>query len=60
MIYILDKVIERARINNIKFNPDKIQYQNGEVKFMGNILSEGKIKADLKYRDAILKMENGK
>lgn len=50
---IVDLVIERARGNNIKFNPEKIQYRQREVKFMGNILSEGKIKLDLKYGQAI-------
>ena len=41
---IMDKVMERAQINNIIFNPNKIQYRKREVKFMGHILSEGKIK----------------
>lgn len=54
---IVDLVIERARENNIKFNPEKIQYRQREVKFMGNILSNGKIKTDLKYGEAILNMK---
>lgn len=35
-----------ARLYNIKFNPEKIQYRQTEVKFMGKILSEGQIKSD--------------
>lgn len=54
---IMERVLERARKYNIKFNPEKIQYRKREVKFMGHILFEGKFKANLKYRDAILKMK---
>lgn len=53
---IIALVIYRARKNNIKFNPDKIQYRQLEVKFMGNIISQGKVKPDSKYSRAILNM----
>lgn len=39
---ILATVAERARKNNVIFNPKKIQYRQSEVKFMGHILSNGK------------------
>lgn len=54
---ILAVVMERARINNVRFNPDKIQYRKSEVKFMGHILSNGQIRPDGKYREAILKIK---
>lgn len=54
---IMAMVIERAKRNNVKFNPDKIQYRKGEVKFMGSILCNGTIKPDSKYRRAILEMK---
>lgn len=53
---ILTMVIERARLNNIKFNPEKIQYRKSEVKFMGNIICGGTIKPMEKYKAAILEM----
>lgn len=53
---ILAIVMERARSNNVKFNPDKIQYRRPEVRFMGHILSNGQIRPNDKYRDAILKI----
>lgn len=54
---ILATVCERARDNGIKFNPEKLQYRKSEVKFMGHILSNGQIKPDGKYREAILKIK---
>lgn len=54
---ILEKVIERARQNNIKFNPEKIQYKQKSVKFMGNTISSGEIRPLAKYTDAILGMK---
>lgn len=54
---IMKEVIDRARENNIKFNKDKIQYRQGRVKFMGYILSQGTVKPDAKYGDAILGMK---
>lgn len=54
---IVATIVKRARENNIKFNPEKIQYRKSEIKFMGNIISEGKIRPDVKYGEAILKMK---
>lgn len=53
---ILTLVLERARINNIKFNPSKTQYRSGKVKFMGHIISEGYIEPDSSYIQAIVDM----
>lgn len=52
----LTKVMERARENNVKFNENKLQYRNGTVKFMGHIVSSGKIKPNSKYIKAIADM----
>lgn len=38
---ILSIVVERARLNGVKFNPEKIQYRKAQVEFMGHILSCG-------------------
>lgn len=54
---IVTEIIRRARENNIKFNPEKIQYRKSEIKFMGNIISEGGIRPDSKYGEAISDMK---
>lgn len=54
---IMEKVLERARENNVRFNPYKIQYCQKEVIFMGNIISPGQIKPVDKYIQAILDMK---
>lgn len=54
---ILNTVLERARSNNVKFNPEKIQYRQSEVKFMGHMLSNGKIKPQQKHIEAIMRMK---
>lgn len=50
----LSLVLERARQNGVKFNPDKVQYRRSCVEFMGHVLSEGRVKPKTKYREAIL------
>lgn len=52
----LIKVIKRAQEFNIKFNKRKIQYRTTEVCFMGQRISNGKIRPDLKYLRAIREM----
>ncbi|XP_036340999.1 uncharacterized protein K02A2.6-like [Rhagoletis pomonella] len=47
------KVIARAVEKGIKLNPDKIQYRQTEMKFMGCIVSKGTIKPHSKYCEAI-------
>ena len=34
---IMKELLERAKVKNEKFNPDKLQYKVKEVKYMGNI-----------------------
>lgn len=34
---LMEKVLDRARINNIKFNADKTQYKVDRVKYLGHI-----------------------
>lgn len=53
---ILSKVLQRARDNNIRFNPSKIQYRTNEVKFMGHITSNGTVSPDSAYIQAIIDM----
>lgn len=55
---LMSVVMSRAQKNNIKFNPTKMQYRQREVKFMGHILSYGKIRADRKHREAVENMKN--
>lgn len=54
---ILIKVLERAKMKNVKFNKDKFQYRISEVKYMGHIISKEGIKADPDQVKAIKKME---
>lgn len=49
----LSNVLERARINGVKFNPDKVQYRQEQVEFMGHIISENKIQPQKKHLEAI-------
>ncbi|CAB4015280.1 Hypothetical predicted protein, partial [Paramuricea clavata] len=37
---IMAKLLEREKAENVKFNPEKLQYKVKEVKYMGNIVSE--------------------
>uniref|UniRef100_A0A803KB09 Gypsy retrotransposon integrase-like protein 1 n=1 Tax=Xenopus tropicalis TaxID=8364 RepID=A0A803KB09_XENTR len=53
---ILNKVMERARKLNVKFNKDKIQYLVKEVKYMGHIISSDGVKPDDSKISAILNM----
>lgn len=52
----LERVMERARLNNVRFNGEKVQYRKETVKFMGHIISSGHIKPDMKYIAAIKEM----
>ena len=33
---ILEKVLNRPRKNNVKFNPEKLQYKKSTMRFMGH------------------------
>lgn len=54
---IVAEVVKRARENNIKFNIEKIQYRKSEIRFMGNIISNGRVSPDVKYGKAISEMK---
>ena len=43
---ILNQVLDRARANNVKFNPDKFQFQVPEVKYIGQVVSSQGLKPD--------------
>lgn len=53
-------VIERARLNNVKFNPDKVQFRMKNVKFMGNIIGNGEVHPLDKDIKAIIDMQRPK
>ncbi|CAB3980478.1 Hypothetical predicted protein [Paramuricea clavata] len=53
---IMAKLSERAKAENVKFNPEKLQYKVKEVKYMGNIVSESGLKPDSEKVRAILDM----
>ena len=53
---IMAKLLERAKAENVKFNPEKLQYKVKEVKYMGNIVSESGLKPDSEKVRAILDM----
>lgn len=53
---ILQKVLDRARQNNIKFNKDKLQYRVPKVKYLGQIFSAKGVEPDNEHVKAILEM----
>ncbi|GBM78829.1 Retrovirus-related Pol polyprotein from transposon 17.6 [Araneus ventricosus] len=54
---ILLEVLERAKENNIKFNPNKFQFRIEEVKYMDLLVSKDGIKADPSHVRAINEIE---
>ncbi|GFS50338.1 hypothetical protein TNCV_1638371 [Trichonephila clavipes] len=57
---IMSRVLERAKLLNIKFNPDKLQYRVSEVKYAGQIISKSGIKPDPDHIKAIVEMPTPK
>lgn len=55
-IETLNKVIERARLLNIKFNKNKVQFMQTEVKYLGHIFNEEGIKPDTDRIRAVTNM----
>ena len=53
---IMKELLERAKVKNVKFNPNKLQYKVKEVMYMGNIVSELGLKPDSEKVCAILDM----
>lgn len=54
----LKEVLDRARINNVKFNWKKFQFKLTEVTFLGQIISAEGIKPDSHNVRAILELES--
>ncbi|XP_046407531.1 uncharacterized protein K02A2.6-like [Ischnura elegans] len=55
---ILSKVVSRARLLNIKFNAEKIQFKVREVKYLGHIFCKNGMKLDPTRIKAILSIES--
>ncbi|GFX52256.1 transposon Tf2-9 polyprotein [Trichonephila clavipes] len=53
---IMSRVLERAKLLNINFNPDKLQYRVFEVKYVRQIISKSGIKSDPDHIKAIVEM----
>ena len=52
---ILKLVLNRARENNVKFNPEKFQFRVSEVKYVDQVLSSDGFKPDRYKVKAIVK-----
>ncbi|GFX99293.1 transposon Tf2-11 polyprotein [Trichonephila clavipes] len=57
---IMSRFLERAKLLNIKFNPDKLQYRVSEVKYVGQIISKSGTKPDPDHKKAIVEMATPK
>ncbi|GFS91589.1 hypothetical protein TNCV_1139971 [Trichonephila clavipes] len=57
---IMSRVLERAKLLNIRFNPDKLQYRVSEIKYVGQIISKSGIKPDPDHIKAIVEMPTPK
>lgn len=54
----LKKVMDKARLLNIKFNPNKIQYKKNEIKYLGLKFSEKGVEPDEDRVKAILDLKS--
>jgi len=50
-------VVERAKEKNFKFNPEKLQYEQGKVKYLGRIFSEEGVSCDPERTRALLELQ---
>ncbi|GFX09141.1 transposon Tf2-9 polyprotein [Trichonephila clavipes] len=57
---IMSRVLERAKLLNIKFKPDKLQYRVSEVKYVGQIVSKSGVKPDPDHIKVIVEMPTPK
>jgi len=57
---IMNKVIERAKQLNVKFNKNKIQYKVEKVKYLGHIFSKEGVRPDEERVRTIREMKNPK
>lgn len=55
---VLEKVFERAKKHNVRFNKNKFQYKLKEVKYFGHIFSEQGMKIDPERINAIINMKS--
>lgn len=55
---VLNKVLERARSSNLKFNPNKFQYKTNKVTFLGFEFDKNGMKIDPQRIKAIESLEN--
>ncbi|GFX36267.1 transposon Tf2-8 polyprotein [Trichonephila clavipes] len=56
----MSRVLERAKLLNIKFNSDKLQYRVSEVRYVGQIISKLGIKPDPDHIEAVVEMPTPK
>lgn len=54
----LVKVMDRAKLLNIKFNPNKIQYQKSQIKYLGFNFSKKDVELDEYRVEAIAKLKS--
>lgn len=54
---ILEKVIQRAKEINVRFNPDKLQYRVNNVKYIGHMFSKDGVSVDDSRISAIINYE---
>lgn len=43
---VLKQVLDRVRVNSVKFNPNKFQFRVLEVKYVGQVVSSERLKPD--------------
>lgn len=53
----MTKFLKRAKLNNVRFNKDKLQYKVKEVNYLGQVITGEGIKPDPTYIEAILALE---
>ena len=51
---VLKQVLDRVRVNNVKFNPNKFQFRVPEVTYAGQVVSSEGLKPDPDMVKAIL------
>lgn len=55
---VLNLIIERAKLLNIKFNKDKLQYKKKEIKYIGHIFNEFGVSPDPDQVKAIVTLKD--
>lgn len=57
---LLNAIIEKAKQYNIKFNINKVQYKQKEIKFLGHVFNENGVKPDEDQVKAIMQLAEPK